>query len=127
MRLRDEIIGALNLFHVDPGPLDENRLRIGQALADVATIGLLQQRAIYRRDILTEGWSIHEMGTARMGTDPTSSVTNSFGQTHDIKNLFVMDGSAFPSSGCQNPTLTIMTLCVRSCDYLVKEMKKGEI
>jgi GAF domain-containing protein len=54
MRLRDEIIGALNLFHVDPGPLDENRQRIGQALADVATIGLLQQRAIHRRDILTD-------------------------------------------------------------------------
>jgi GAF domain-containing protein len=54
MRLRDEIIGALNLFDVDPGPLEESELRIGQALADVATIGLLQQRAIHRRDTLTE-------------------------------------------------------------------------
>ncbi|GGR64635.1 transcriptional regulator [Micromonospora fulviviridis] len=54
MRLRSEVIGALNLFDVRPGPLDEGRLRIGQALADVATIGLLQQRAIHRRDILTE-------------------------------------------------------------------------
>jgi len=54
MRLRDEIIGAVNLFHVEPGPLDESKLRIGRALADVATIGLLQQRAIHRRDILTE-------------------------------------------------------------------------
>jgi len=53
MRLRDEIIGALNLFHTTPGSLDPARLRVGQALADVATIGLLQQRAIARRDILT--------------------------------------------------------------------------
>jgi GAF domain-containing protein len=54
MRLRDEIIGALNLFGSDPGPLGREQLRVGQALADVATIGLLQQRAIHRRDILAE-------------------------------------------------------------------------
>jgi len=54
MRLRTEVIGALNLFDTMPGPLDEGKLRIGQALADVATIGLLQQRAIHRRDTLTE-------------------------------------------------------------------------
>lgn len=54
MRLRTEVIGALNLFDTTPGPLAEAKLRIGQALADVATIGLLQQRAIHRRDTLTE-------------------------------------------------------------------------
>jgi GAF domain-containing protein len=54
MRLRTEIIGALNLFDVNPGALDEGKLRIGQALADVATIGLLQQRAIHHRDVVTE-------------------------------------------------------------------------
>jgi hypothetical protein len=54
MRLRTEVIGALNLFDTNPGTLDEGKLRIGQALADVATIGLLQQRAIHRRDVLTE-------------------------------------------------------------------------
>jgi transcriptional regulator with GAF, ATPase, and Fis domain len=54
MRLRSEVIGALNFFDTQPGALDEGKLRIGQALADVATIGLLQQRAIHRRDILTE-------------------------------------------------------------------------
>ncbi|RAJ60479.1 GAF domain-containing protein [Streptomyces sp. Amel2xB2] len=54
MRLRSEVIGALNLFHTDPGPLDEERRRVGQALADVATIGLLQQRAIQHRDSVTE-------------------------------------------------------------------------
>jgi GAF domain-containing protein len=54
MRLRSEVIGALNLFDFEPGALDEGKLRIGQAMADAATIGLLQQRAIHRRDVLTE-------------------------------------------------------------------------
>jgi GAF domain-containing protein len=54
MRLRTEVIGALNFFDTKPGALDAGKLRIGQALADVATIGLLQQRAIHRRDVLTE-------------------------------------------------------------------------
>ncbi len=54
MRLRKEVIGALNFFGTQPGALDAGRLRMGQALADVATIGLLQQRAIHRRDVLSE-------------------------------------------------------------------------
>jgi len=54
MRLRTEVIGALNFFDIAPGPLADDKLRVGQALADVATIGLLQQRAIHRRDVLTE-------------------------------------------------------------------------
>ncbi|GAA3277204.1 GAF and ANTAR domain-containing protein [Dactylosporangium vinaceum] len=54
MRLRHDVLGALNLFTVAPGPLDAEKLRIGQALADIATVGLLQQRAIHHRDVLTE-------------------------------------------------------------------------
>ncbi|HZA36696.1 MAG TPA: GMC family oxidoreductase [Vicinamibacterales bacterium] len=73
------------------------------------------------------GYGIHEMGVARMGADPKTSVLNQFCQSHDIKNLFVMDASAFVSGGCQNPTLTIMALAVRSCDYLMDEMKKGNL
>jgi choline dehydrogenase-like flavoprotein len=73
------------------------------------------------------GMGIHEVGVARMGNDPKTSVLNQFQQTHDIKNLFVMDGSCFVSSGCQNPTLTIMALAVRSTDYLLGEMKKGSL
>ena len=72
-------------------------------------------------------WALHEAGTARMGSDPKKSVLNQFQQTHDIKNLFVMDASGFTSNPCQNPTLTIMTLCVRSCDHLTGELKRGEI
>lgn len=72
-------------------------------------------------------WAVHEAGLARMGTDPKTSVLNQFQQTHDIPNLFVMDASGFPSNPYQNPALTIMALCVRSCDYLMGEMKRGAI
>jgi glucoside 3-dehydrogenase (cytochrome c) catalytic subunit len=73
------------------------------------------------------GYGIHEMGTARMGRDPKTSVLNAFSQTHDINNLYVLDASSFVSSACQNPTLTIMALAVRGCDHLMEEMKRGNI
>jgi choline dehydrogenase-like flavoprotein len=73
------------------------------------------------------GYGIHEVGVARMGADPKTSVLNQYQQTHDVKNLFVMDGACFPSSACQNPTLTIMSLAVRSSDYLMEELKKGNL
>jgi len=70
-------------------------------------------------------WALHEAGIARMGSDPRKSVLNQFQQTHDIANLYVMDAAGFTSNPCQNPTLTIMALCVRSCDYLMQELKRG--
>lgn len=79
------------------------------------------------RQVLTEGWSIHELGTARMGTDPKKSVVNQFQQAHDVPNLMVVDGSTHVSASCQNPTWTIMALCWRSCDHVADAMKKGEV
>jgi choline dehydrogenase-like flavoprotein len=73
------------------------------------------------------GSVIHEMGTARMGNDPKTSVLNKWNQSHDIPNLFVTDGSCMVSSPCQNPSLTYMALTARACDYAVKELKKGAI
>lgn len=73
------------------------------------------------------GLGIHEVGIARMGTDPRKSALNQFQQSHDVKSLFVMDGAGFTSTACQNPTLTIMALAVRSTDYLMGEMKRGNI
>ena len=73
------------------------------------------------------GYGIHEMGGARMGADRKTSVLNQFQQAHDIANLFVMDASSFPSGACQNPTLTIMAMAVRSTDYLMNELKRGAI
>jgi choline dehydrogenase-like flavoprotein len=79
------------------------------------------------RHILTEGWSIHELGTARMGDDPRNSVLSQHQQSHDVKNLFVVDGSSHVSASCQNPTWTIMALAWRSCDYLADELRKGNL
>ena len=69
----------------------------------------------------------HNMGTARMGKDPSTSVCNSWGPTHDIPNLFVADGSLFPTVGCENPTLTIVALVLRQADYLSGLLNHGEI
>jgi len=73
------------------------------------------------------GLCIHEVGTARMGNDPKTSVLNRFNQSWDVKNLFVTDGACFVSQGCQNPTLTMMALTVRACDYIVDQHKKGNL
>jgi choline dehydrogenase-like flavoprotein len=78
-------------------------------------------------DLLPVGWSIHELGTSRMGNDPKTSVVNSFQQCHDVKNLLCIDGSTHVSASAQNPTWTIMALCMRSCDHLADQLKKGEI
>jgi choline dehydrogenase-like flavoprotein len=75
----------------------------------------------------TPGLGIHEVGVARMGKDKKTSVLNQFQQSHDVPNLYVMDGACFTSSACQNPTLTIMALAVRSTDYLLAEMKRGNV
>ena len=77
-------------------------------------------------EVSNPGFGIHEMGTTRMGSDASSSVLNSYLQTHDVKNLFVTDGGAFVSSGCQNPTLTMMALTMRTCEHIVERGKRGE-
>jgi len=69
----------------------------------------------------------HLMGGCRMGTDPAKSVTNGFGQTHDIPNLFIAGASLFVTSGGGNPTNTVMALAARSADYIIEQLKHGEI
>lgn len=73
------------------------------------------------------GFCIHEMGTARMGKDPKTSVLNKWNQMHDVQNVFVTDGSSMASSACQNPSLTYMALTARAADYAVSELKKGNL
>ncbi|MBS1918127.1 MAG: GMC family oxidoreductase [Bacteroidetes bacterium] len=69
----------------------------------------------------------HEMGTARMGKDPRTSVLNSFNQMHEVPNVFITDGSCMTSGNCVNPSLTYMALTARACDHAVKELKKMNI
>ena len=73
------------------------------------------------------GLGIHEMGTARMGKDPKTSVLNKWNQVHEAPNVFVTDGAAMTSSACQNPSLTYMALTARAADYAVKQLKKGNL
>jgi choline dehydrogenase-like flavoprotein len=73
------------------------------------------------------GTAIHEMGGARMGFDPKSSVLNRWSQSHDVPNLFVTDGAQMSSSACQNPSLTYMALTARACDAAVKMLKESAI
>jgi len=73
------------------------------------------------------GLGIHEMGTARMGRDPKTSVLNKYNQVHAAKNVFVTDGACMTSAACQNPSLTYMALTARAADHAVNELKKGNL
>ena len=75
-------------------------------------------------DVDHPGFGIHEMGTARMGRDPKSSVLNRWNQSHDIPNLFVTDGACMTSASCVNPSITYMALTARAADYAVNQLKK---
>jgi choline dehydrogenase-like flavoprotein len=82
----------------------------------------------YRRGALdVNGGAIHEHGTCRMGADPKNSALNGFCQSHDVKNLFVVDGAAFTTASEKNPTLTILALAWRATDYMAAEIKSGRI
>ena len=77
---------------------------------------------------ITAGGSVnHEIGTTRMSATAKEGVTNSFGQTWDVPNVFVADGGPFVSNPYKNPTLTILALAWRACDYAMAEMKRGNI
>ena len=73
------------------------------------------------------GYSIHELGTCRMGDNSKSSVLNKWNQSHDIKNLLVVDGSSFVTGGSQNPTMTILALSMRATDHLAGQMRAGNV
>ena len=81
----------------------------------------------YPFGILAGGKIIHEVGTARMGADPKTSVLNGFCQVHDVKNVFVTDGAPLVTNPDKNPTLTIMALSWRASEYLLEEAKKGSL
>ncbi|MCB2065011.1 MAG: GMC family oxidoreductase [Erythrobacter sp.] len=93
----------------------------GRAMVEAAGGTVLFQKS----DPGKFGLGIHEMGTARMGVDPANSVLGQWNQAHDVPNLFITDGAAMASSGCQNPSLTYMALSARAADAAVSMMAEG--
>ena len=110
--------------------LRQNEFNMLKAMADDAE-DMLEAAGIINIDKYNEdappGLAIHEMGTARMGHDPNTSVLNKFNQAHDIPNLFVTDGSSMSSSACQNPSLTYMALTARASASAVEMLKEGKL
>lgn len=80
-----------------------------------------------RNNLSFPGNANHEMGTARMGKDPKTSVLNAFNQLHEVPNVVVTDGACMTSGACVNPSLTYMALTARACDHVVQELKKGNL
>ncbi len=81
----------------------------------------------WRNDAEPPGTNNHEMGGARMGRDPSTSVLNGYNQSHDVPNLFITDGACMTSSACQNPSLTYLALTARASAWAVEQMKQGVI
>jgi choline dehydrogenase-like flavoprotein len=130
-----------NYVDVDPGTVDifgipvarihltpRDNERAMQADMAVAAAEMLEAAGAKNvRQLNTIRGNAHEVGAARMGVDQKMSVLTPFQQTHDIANLFVLDGSSFPSSAWQNPTLTIMALAVRATDHMKEQLRRGEL
>lgn len=114
-------------FHAD---FKENEMKMRKDMMNDAA-EMLEAAGI--KDVKTydngsfPGMAIHEMGTARMGRDPKTSVLNGNNQLHAVKNVFVTDGASMTSASCVNPSLTYMALTARAADFAVKELKKGNI
>ncbi len=110
--------------------LKENEMAMRK---DMAIAGAEMMEAAGFKDVRTNddnygiGLGIHEMGTARMGNDPKTSVLNRWNQIHEVKNVFVTDGACMTSAACVNPSLTYMALTARAVDFAVKELNKRNL
>lgn len=134
-----------NFVEIDPGGVvdawgvpvlrvhiqhSDNEREMGKDAAETAAQILKEAGAEeigISRQLTVPGRIIHELGTARMGSDPKTSVLNKWNQVWDAKNVFVTDGAAFVGAANQNPTLTILALTIRACEYLTDELKRGNL
>ena len=99
---------------------------LGSAIASYGS-GFLVWALVYQDDPTPPYPSTHNLGTNRMSANPRDGVVNKFGQTHDVANLFVSDGSQFTTGGAENPTLTIVSLAIRQADYIAGQMSAKSI
>ena len=131
VRINKDTVDAwgIPVLHVDTRYTDNE---FNMAKDAVATAKQLAHQAGF--EVLAEnavpnppGYSIHEVGTCRMGKDPKHSVLNEWSQSHDHKNLLVVDGAGFTSAGWQNPTMTILALSMRASEHLADRMARNEV
>jgi choline dehydrogenase-like flavoprotein len=122
-------INGLPTLLFDAGFKDnEKKMRVDMKADAAEMLEAAGVKNIYTYDNETGlGLGIHEMGTARMGKDPKTSVLNKYNQVHACKNVFVTDGSFMTSAACVNPSLTYMAFTARAADYAVSELKKGNL
>ncbi len=121
---------GIPLLHIDCTLGDNDRKIAAQANLDA--VAMLEAAGFDNATARGEepyapGSAVHEMGTARMGRDPATSVLNAFNQSHDVPNLFISDGAAMTSSACQNPSLTYMALSARAAHHAAEFLKAGKI
>jgi len=111
--------------------IGENERRMADEMHDTVAMILHEAKAevfdLQRGRVGRNGSAIHEHGTCRMGDDRKRSALNKFNQMHEVKNLFVVDGSAFPTATEKNPTLTILAMAWRATDYLAEQLQKGDL
>jgi len=109
----------------------DNEVKMAKEMNDTCEMILRELKAetVYHKPGVTEpnGSAIHEHGTCRMGDDPKRSALNKFNQMHEVRNVFVVDGSAFTAASEKNPTLTILAMAWRATDYVADELKKGNL
>ena len=133
VRLNPDLLDVHGLptLHIDGRFSDnEDRMRIDMknAAAEMLEAAGLKEVETYEQpESYVMGDAIHEMGTARMGTDPRTSVLNRWNQTHDIPNLFVTDGACMASASCKNPSVTYMALTARAVDRAARLLSQGEL
>ena len=96
-----------------------------QAIKMLESAGFSDIEGYDREDGRAMGLGIHEMGTARMGHDPKTSVLNNYNQIHACKNVYVTDGAFMTSAGCQNPSLTYMAFTARAANHAAEEINKS--
>ena len=131
VRINKDVVDAwgIPVLHIDT-KYTENEFEMARdametsvAVAEAAGFEVLAKNPVPN----PPGYSIHELGTCRMGDDKRTSVLNKWCQSHDHKNLFVVDASSFVSGGWQNPTMTILALSMRASEYLAEQMRQGNV
>src|SRR5216683_3019505 len=108
---------------------DENVLKMWEHSKEVCAEVIRSAGGVYEGSAdepLIPGWSLHETGTCRMGNDPKHAVTNRFGQTHDVPNLYVCDASVFLSCTDKTTTISILAFTLRTCEHMLENFRGGE-